>query len=820
MDGIIGFATGNTFGGPTIMPDSAKQPEPVSADAPFAVGKVLGRPIPIVIGTGKVDGIPVIGGAATVQVITGYEQVERPPSGQSGIIGFDSGGNVFGGSGSNTVSVPVYATQQVTALGYLLAYDPFGLGYKLIRLEVDNKVVFDAENGIGASVNFRFYGGNHIEVDPIAKAVMGEDAGAWQRFAMVYIDGYPATNEPSVRAVVSNAATDTGGSTEIEWITNDVVRLENSAFLSDDAPSAAYDIADGIIYQALTAYQVPGLTQVYLSALDVQTHVELYRVPLANSQDYVNGTIQPRAMPGSGHILIRMANGSIDRPLRVYDTTTGAIVAEWNEDAATDSINWLPPMQFGAKWVSIGCDLNGSGGFLAGQAVIDLAFSTLKVTRDTINISDAIQCRGRTLVGSVSYFGFDASGTDGIYEYRFDGDFWAHRLTYAQTGTINGISYDPQTGYLVVSEIESSVSYIRLVNTETATVASQFTLPMQLFTLGGGQSSQGRVFPRPGFALFQAIDGAEVWLVNVAAGTASLMADVTDITGQSASYAIYDQSRTSIFNGFGDDHWTDYKLPSTIPGQVSVRWMITKIASLAGYSPDDLIFDGPEWGDGSGPGDGDGGGGDPLPDGSIVTLDFVNGFYYAGGAEQPVEDLLGGGFDPGAISASGMYVDNSNENRPIAIGPLFDDIAAGLAAGCTIVFDTNHVSDPYGFLMCIMDAASRSLMTNYVNIGHSNILEDQTDIWFFGEVDYSGTGAHKSAFTLNRDLGGGSFAYDVSVDGGTAVTQTASYPAFAPVDTITIGHDGDDAFVLDDAYIRSIKLFPAKDPADLPALTA
>ncbi|TGP13043.1 hypothetical protein, partial [Mesorhizobium sp. M2D.F.Ca.ET.233.01.1.1] len=54
--------------------DRTKIPAPVSATSPFNVAKVLGRPIPIVIGTGKVDGIPVVGGAVTTQVVSGYTQ--------------------------------------------------------------------------------------------------------------------------------------------------------------------------------------------------------------------------------------------------------------------------------------------------------------------------------------------------------------------------------------------------------------------------------------------------------------------------------------------------------------------------------------------------------------------------------------------------------------------------------------------------------------------------------------------------------------------------------------------------------------------------
>ncbi|TPM36641.1 hypothetical protein [Mesorhizobium sp. B2-3-5] len=211
-------------------------------------------------------------------------------------------------------------------------------------------------------------------------------------------------------------------------------------------------------------------------------------------------------------------------------------------------------------------------------------------------------------------------------------------------------------------------------------------------------------------------------------------------------------------------------------------------------------------------------GGGVRPPGSTAYLNLQTGYCYAGGADRTIAALLGGAFDPSSISASGMYVDNSNGNRPIAIGALFDDIAAGLAAGCTILFDVNHISDPYGFLMCIMDAASRSMMTNYVNVGHNHILEDQADVWFSGEVTYDGTGAHKSAFTLGRH-NAGNYDYSVSIDGGSAVTQTVAYAPFSPVNTITIGHDGDDTFVLDDAFIRSITLYPAVAPEDLPGLT-
>jgi hypothetical protein len=82
----------------------------------------LGRSIPIVIGTGKVEGIPVIGGAKTIQTPTGYttEHIGWGPQG-----GYPPGTTFVGGGFSGfDALIPTYAASQVTALGYLLAFDP------------------------------------------------------------------------------------------------------------------------------------------------------------------------------------------------------------------------------------------------------------------------------------------------------------------------------------------------------------------------------------------------------------------------------------------------------------------------------------------------------------------------------------------------------------------------------------------------------------------------------------------------------------------------------------------------------------------------
>ncbi|MER8615957.1 hypothetical protein NKG99_03750 [Mesorhizobium sp. M1409] len=213
-----------------------------------------------------------------------------------------------------------------------------------------------------------------------------------------------------------------------------------------------------------------------------------------------------------------------------------------------------------------------------------------------------------------------------------------------------------------------------------------------------------------------------------------------------------------------------------------------------------------------------GGGGD-LPVGATSQLHFVNAFYYAGGSEQAISALLGGGFDAGAISGLGMRITPSNGNRPKAIGSWLSDMAAGLAAGCTILFDISSAISPSGFLMFMADGANVDVADEAIIARASGNLSDYWDLFIDDGV--TGSGAHKMAITLARDVGGGDHDYAWCADGNTAVTQTVNYLThLASVDTVLFGHDGvGTGNSLNDIYIRSITLYPAKIPADLPALT-
>jgi hypothetical protein len=583
---MVDFAAPKRYSGLTIgfppWRDDTKQPESVSADDPFAVSKVLGRSIPIVIGTDKVDGIPVVGGAATTQVITGYTEqtttlftrtLDSWPAGTTWKNGdfFSSGG---------IVEVPNYGTQQAAVLGYLLAYDPFGDGYKLIRLEVNGEVVYDAENGIGASINFRFYGGNHTAVDPIATANIGAQAGAWQAFAMVYLDGFAATSAPTVKAVISNAATDGGGTHEIAWTgTVPTTFSENSA-----GRQAAYDPTQDVIYQIFGSTQLPGSTQVWLIVLDAQTYSERYRIPLQGSEAYVSGFMWLMAIRGSGFVFVRYPG--IDF---VYDVVTGAVVSSHTETGG-ENFDWKIGFPFGDKYIITGFDTGPGSGLPYAQIDILGNLTIGRVTGSTGG--DLIY--GRTTLGTVSFFACDSAGT--IKESTFDGDAWTTATVYTSAGVPTGAWYDPQTGYLIVFETVSGAYYVRYVDPNTGSIVDSITVTKAYFiSTGIFATGRERFWPRPGYVMMTSAvnDDGLVYLLDIGAKTITTYAAHTGITNLSFTTGIFDQNKSVWFEAYGDDHWVEHQLPNTIPGLVSLSsFLITKIMALAGYGSGELTFDG------------------------------------------------------------------------------------------------------------------------------------------------------------------------------------------------------------------------------------
>lgn len=520
--------------------------------------KALGRPKPAVIGTGKVEGIPVYGQTAVVTRKPGFSDPWVSPD----------------------FFAPVDLTTTVSVtVGYLLAHDYFGQGYELIRLEIDDVVVFDAENGAIPSVGFRFYNGLQTAVDPLVSTIVGENAGAHTGDVLIFLVDYPSTQAPNVAAVISNAATESGGTAELSWIGETPVNLNNTL-------RSAYDPVAGILYQVFTHTEISTLTQCWLSVLDVDTDTELYRVPLEDSSPYINGQVFLMPLAGSGHICIRMAIPSeATSPTYVYDAQTGSIVAQFIEEA-DESVIWRAAQPFGDLWLMVGGDADGSGGLSTLCAVIDLALGTFDVTRDDAGIGSVFSV-GRSLDGSASFFGY---GSSVVSELTFDGQSWSSRTAYTPVGSVNAIHYDPLTEYLVVFEIVSD-NLIELVAPDTGAVVDSFTVSTTMFPLIDNQTG-ARGFPRNGFMLL--MDASEnVWSIDIQNKTATILADVDGETGHEADHGIYDHARLAYFMAYGETVWTKYQVPGTNPGEITLESHITSLLTHLGpYTVDEIRFDG------------------------------------------------------------------------------------------------------------------------------------------------------------------------------------------------------------------------------------
>lgn len=218
-----------------------------------------------------------------------------------------------------------------------------------------------------------------------------------------------------------------------------------------------------------------------------------------------------------------------------------------------------------------------------------------------------------------------------------------------------------------------------------------------------------------------------------------------------------------------------------------------------------------------------GGGGGSLPAGATWHLDFVNEFYYAGGAEQPVADLLGVGFDASKIGPTGIDVgsDTAPANRPEAIGDLLADLVAGFAAGFTFVVEIDGTIA--GTFITFIDNANPNIASDGAEAFAQAIVsvDDWSALFVNGGTTPATDQIHRLAFTFYRDIGGGLFQSAVSFNGGAAVTGNTAYGGtwFTPV-TVGVLTSWDIGAYNFGWVCRSITGYPAKPSGDLPALSA
>lgn len=220
-----------------------------------------------------------------------------------------------------------------------------------------------------------------------------------------------------------------------------------------------------------------------------------------------------------------------------------------------------------------------------------------------------------------------------------------------------------------------------------------------------------------------------------------------------------------------------------------------------------------------------------IPEGSTLHMDFVEGNYFVGETPVAVETLLGAGakssvFNPAEI-VPGTGMGFSATNVPAAIGSLLSQLVDGLTSGVTVLCEIALTSDLDGpMVYWDHEDGDHLYMYLYDTIaGNAGFWLDET--WGGGTVfaaDDGGVtfaGTHKFAATISRDLGGGTWEYAISVDGRTAVVDTAPYHmgSILPGQDAWIGSWGAVDYSIAGAVMRSVTLYSPKTGAELEALT-
>jgi len=222
-----------------------------------------------------------------------------------------------------------------------------------------------------------------------------------------------------------------------------------------------------------------------------------------------------------------------------------------------------------------------------------------------------------------------------------------------------------------------------------------------------------------------------------------------------------------------------------------------------------------------------------VPAGALAYLDFLNGVYYAG-SHQAVSNLLGGTFDISKIEARGLYISSvaAGQHSPNAIGDLFTVLSDGLANGCTIItefepIDDNLAQSTAGLHVYYLDNADPDLSTEFLSVesaaggGSGVIIADGAGFTFGPLADNFNTPLaqpQRCAATIARDITT-TRQYAMSTNGSTADTDTHDTAHdFTPV-RIALWALEEWSWWPDDWCVRTFTVYPAQEPAALPALS-
>lgn len=654
----------------TTVRNSAAVP-PNTVNAQFGeqiISKALGQYVPIVIGTGRVNGIFVLGGTTIItkseytvieDVVTDTETIQPPPYvqqqadplfGQPLII-TQAPPSTFTRTTITETVVETVTTETVVMVGYVLAFDALKSGYTLIRLEVNNEVLYDGEHGISSS-RYRFYNGRQTANDPITDSMVGALSGAYQHYVMLFLEGYSASSPPSIVAVISNSAAGTATTGQIEWVGQtprfSPMQEAPHGFLEGiHGANAVYDPNKRMIYDLWNPYCHGdfNLSDLWLAVCDVDALTERYRIVIEDTRyppdaSYNSWTL---AMRGTQYMLVRWVLDGHCETI-IVDTLTGKRFLTWYE-----------PIGVGILWNNGSLFGNGQYYVIVGRNFSDIAavptvFATAAdamaaappepslrhgfggggpsppapLVYIVINLADAtyevgtIPCpidttqmhpitAGRNTGATISFFtAGPVPGRTGeivVYELIWNGSGWIAREIYSELTTVLGTGfmyvlwYDPGTRQLITGMDHIN---IRIIDPSTGLVkATPFTGAAanfqiwQNFSVSWAYAGKERMWPRPGFVFLNRVAGSGVDLLDLRTLTIEEYApDTIEVGSQYFACNVFDQAAGYYVEATYDQHWQVHYVARYIPNMIPLTTCITWIMSLAGFTPADLEFDG------------------------------------------------------------------------------------------------------------------------------------------------------------------------------------------------------------------------------------
>jgi hypothetical protein len=217
----------------------------------------------------------------------------------------------------------------------------------------------------------------------------------------------------------------------------------------------------------------------------------------------------------------------------------------------------------------------------------------------------------------------------------------------------------------------------------------------------------------------------------------------------------------------------------------------------------------------------------PVGGDALAYADFVEGIYELDGAASTLEDMFSG-TDPGGFSGSGMKVAFANSNRPAATAALRTIIGDGLAGGITLLFEMQMATAAAGGpLMGVNDPD----YTEAIEVNSQPGASDYGDLNFgTNTLSLNKPGTNRYAFTLSRDLGGGSYRNAVSVNGSAIVTNIAHYQNLTypladrfitpGIAAVTLGEIADWGYQNENEFFRKFAVYGPMTDSELVTLSS